>query len=212
MQTPVDPPPSGPDLNRMRRLAVIGNAGGGKSTLAGNLGRMLDLPVHSLDGIKWGPGWVPVPAAEVERRCREWIAGENWIIDGFGTWEFIESEFARADTIVLLDLPLPVHYWWAIKRQFRDLFRPRPDLPANCPMIRMTVPLLKTIWFTHKLARPKLLQLAVAEKPRRQVLHLRSPGEIRDLLRRVGGLAAARQHHASGRAAAPASNDAPDAR
>ncbi len=33
----------------MRRIAIIGNGAGGKSALARDLGRALDLPVHTVD-------------------------------------------------------------------------------------------------------------------------------------------------------------------
>jgi adenylate kinase family enzyme len=38
----------------MRRVAVFGNAGGGKSTLARQLASITRLPLHSLDTIKYG--------------------------------------------------------------------------------------------------------------------------------------------------------------
>ncbi|MCE9519790.1 MAG: flagellar protein FlaR [Verrucomicrobia bacterium] len=187
------------DFDRLQRLAVIGNAGAGKSTLCGKLGSLLRLPVYSLDSIMWREGWAPVPADEVARISRGWLQGDRWIVDGFGTWDFIEEEFERADSIVFLDHALAIHYAWAIKRQFRDLFRPRPDLPKNCPMFRMTIPLLKTIWFTHKLARPQLLKQLDAVRDRKQVIHLRSPAQIHQFLQAV-------KAHGSGQTDALAEN------
>jgi shikimate kinase len=42
----------------MQRIAVIGNAGGGKSTLCMQLSQALNIPVHMIDKIQWKPGWV----------------------------------------------------------------------------------------------------------------------------------------------------------
>jgi len=48
----------------MRRILVIGIAGGGKSTLALKLGEVLGLPVIHLDAIFWKPGWESIPREE----------------------------------------------------------------------------------------------------------------------------------------------------
>lgn len=43
----------------------------------------------------------------------------------------------------------------------------------------MTWPLLKMIWQTHRVARPQLLALLKPLRVRKQVIHLRSPRELR---------------------------------
>jgi adenylate kinase family enzyme len=45
----------------MQRMAIVGNAGGGKSTLARPLGAKLDLPMYPMEPVQWLPGWVPAP-------------------------------------------------------------------------------------------------------------------------------------------------------
>lgn len=185
-------PSHAPDGLRVRRVAVVGNAGGGKSTLCEVLGKALSLPVYSLDSIKWRPGWQPVPEAEVERQCLAWIAQDQWIIDGFGSWEFMDAEFERAEAIICIDLPLRVHYFRAFKRQIRDLFQTRKDLPENCPMYRMTIPMFKTIWFTHWLARPRLLELLDRFRPTRTVLHLQTRSSLNRLIAHPASLTPAR--------------------
>ncbi|MFI6132271.1 hypothetical protein [Micromonospora sp. NPDC051141] len=42
----------------MRRILVVGSSGAGKSTVAGELARRLDLPLIHLDRHYWRPGWV----------------------------------------------------------------------------------------------------------------------------------------------------------
>ena len=46
------------------RIAIIGNAGGGKSTLARKLGKALDLPVTHVDSIQYRSDWQRTEAAE----------------------------------------------------------------------------------------------------------------------------------------------------
>jgi hypothetical protein len=42
----------------MRRVAIIGNGGGGISTLAIRLNHAFDMPYHPVDLIQRQPGWV----------------------------------------------------------------------------------------------------------------------------------------------------------
>jgi adenylate kinase family enzyme len=81
----------------MTRVAIIGNGGGGKSTLAKRMGAALGLPVYTVDDVQWQPGWARTPAAEVARRHAAWLQEPSWIIDGWGGWENIEFRFATAD-------------------------------------------------------------------------------------------------------------------
>ncbi len=50
----------------MRRVAVIGNAAGGKSTLARALASVQGLPHHEVDAILWKPDWTAVPEADYD--------------------------------------------------------------------------------------------------------------------------------------------------
>jgi adenylate kinase family enzyme len=70
----------------MARIAIIGNAGGGKSTLARALSQRMRAPWVSVDQLQWSPGWTPRPEAEVEGRLDEIQARPKWIIDGWGPW------------------------------------------------------------------------------------------------------------------------------
>ncbi len=163
----------------MTRVAVIGNAGGGKSTLCRKLSQARQLPLFPIDQIQWKPGWTPASYDEVKRQHEHILAGDRWIIDGWGPFDLIEARFAAADTIIFVDLPLYVHYWWTIKRQVACLFRPRPDGPEGCPMLPMTWPLLKMIWQIHHHARPKLLDIVNRYRADKDVFHITSPRELR---------------------------------
>ena len=164
------------------RIMIIGNAGGGKSILAKQLSRAKKLPLYCLDNLQWNRGWIPTPKKEFERLHDELIAKNAWIIDGFANWESIEKRCAAADTIILIDHPLRIHYWWAIKRQFMCLFSPRPDFVPGCPMLPMTGKLLKMIWQIHKQLRPKLIDLVSSYRETKWVYHVRSPAELKQLI------------------------------
>lgn len=46
------------------RIVVIGNAGGGKSTLSKSLAGLYRLPYHEIDKILWKEGWQLVLESE----------------------------------------------------------------------------------------------------------------------------------------------------
>jgi adenylate kinase family enzyme len=68
----------------MTRVAIVGNAGGGKSTLGRRLAALHNLPFYSVDQIQWWPGWVAAPEREVSESLNQIAATERWIIDGWG--------------------------------------------------------------------------------------------------------------------------------
>jgi adenylate kinase family enzyme len=169
----------------MQRIAVIGNAGGGKTTMCRKIGQQLDIPVHHIDMIQWQPGWQRTSMPEFNRVHDEILAQAEWIIDGFGPMDAIAKRFSLADTIIVVDYPLAIHYWWSMKRQVKCIFRPRDDLPENCPMVEKTWELIQVMWRVHTELRPQFLQLADQYRTEKRVIYLHSPREMKQLIGQV---------------------------
>jgi len=103
----------------MQRIAIVGCSGGGKSTLARELGAALKLPVIHLDALFWKPGWVEGDANEFREAVEAAVAADRWICEG----NFIRASglrFQRADTIIWLELPRLVCLWRAFVRLADD--------------------------------------------------------------------------------------------
>ncbi len=162
----------------MTRVAVIGNAGGGKSTLCKQLSSARNLPYFAIDKMLWRPGWTPVLPEEFAAAHAAVLAQNTWIIDGFGPWQEIEKRFDLADTIILVDHPLWLHYWWATKRQIASLIRGRQDGPEGCPMWPVTLRLYRMMWRLHRDLRPRLVAAIEARSETKRIFHLRSPREL----------------------------------
>jgi adenylate kinase family enzyme len=118
----------------MDRVVVIGCSGSGKSTLARALAARTGLPAVHLDMLYWQPGWkdhpdLPAFHAKVRAVCE----GPRWIIDGGFTTGNVEVRFARADTIILFDLPPWLCLYRAFKRYLIYRGETRPDLAPGCP-------------------------------------------------------------------------------
>jgi adenylate kinase family enzyme len=94
----------------MKRAVVIGNSGGGKSTLARRLGSAWQCDPVEVDGLLWQPGWQLTPAETYYAEHARLIAAESWIIDGLGRLDSIPARLARATDIILVDLPLDAGY------------------------------------------------------------------------------------------------------
>ncbi len=88
----------------VRRVSVVGTSGSGKSTVARRLSAILDVPHLELDGIHHLPDWEPLPREEFQRVVGAKAAADGWVIDGnYGSVRSLV--WARADTVVWLDLP-----------------------------------------------------------------------------------------------------------
>jgi adenylate kinase family enzyme len=83
---------------------VVGTSGSGKSTLASQLADILGVPHLELDAVHHQPGWEPLPTEEFRRIVAARAAADGWVIDGnYGRVR--DLVWARADTVVWLDLP-----------------------------------------------------------------------------------------------------------
>ena len=162
----------------MTKVVLLGNAGGGKSTLCKALSESKGLPIYQLDKLQWNPGWVQTPVDEFNIKHDSIIEKEKWIIDGMAGLDSIEKRLKAADTIIFVDHPLWVHYWWAAKRQLMCLFRARPGFVEGCPMLPKTWELAKMIWQINKFLKPILLELINKHSVGKQVFHIRSPKEL----------------------------------
>ncbi|HKP26521.1 MAG TPA: hypothetical protein VJV39_21815 [Dongiaceae bacterium] len=171
----------------MRRVAVFGNAGGGKSTLARRLAALTHLPLHPVDMMQWNADGVAVPHEEYLRAHAELLRQDAWIIDGFGCVESAWARFARADTLVHVDRPLVMHYWWVTKRFIKGLWKAPEGWPENSPLWSSTMAGYRVIPLCHHELTPRYRQVAADAARSKRIHHLRSPAEMAAFLHAVEG-------------------------
>lgn len=116
----------------MRRIAVLGCSGAGKSRLSRNLAAALRLPVVHLDAEFWRPGWVETPFAEWDAKQVALFAGDAWVADG-NFHRTIAHRLARADTAVHLDFPTAACVRGVLGRWWRQRGEVREDMAQGCP-------------------------------------------------------------------------------
>ncbi len=167
----------------VQKIAVVGNAAGGKTRMSLRLSQLYALPVTHVDSIQFVAGMTVRPYPETCKLLLQITEGESWIIDGYGPLDLIESRFLAADWVVFIDLPIWLHFWWCAKRQFKNLWSPRAELPAGCneATVAHTLKLYRTMWSMHKKMRPELLRIFNRENLRRKVIYVRSFQQWKDL-------------------------------
>jgi energy-coupling factor transporter ATP-binding protein EcfA2 len=95
-----------------RRVAIIGNQGAGKTTLANKLAKIIGIEYVQ---VPWKSKRMTPP--EIEEIKRQMAKRENWIVDGdFGLLDM-------AETIIHLDFPLPLCLWRATTRSIKNFLR-----------------------------------------------------------------------------------------
>ena len=68
----------------MKKVAVFGGPGGGKSTLAKTLAKLTRIPLYPLDLIEYRSGGGKVPQEEYLKAHADLLKQDQWVIDGFG--------------------------------------------------------------------------------------------------------------------------------
>lgn len=169
----------------MKKVAVFGNAGGGKSTLAKQLAEATNLPLYSLDKIKYQSGGLEVPHADYLTIHSGIISQEEWIIDGFGCVPSAWERFAAADTLIFVDLPLLTHGRWVTKRLLKGLFVNPEGWPADSPILKGTINSYRVLWLCHRKLTPAYRKIVSESMQSKCVHHLKSPRAISDFLNDV---------------------------
>jgi len=160
----------------MRRILVIGNSGGGKSTLARNLGEKLGLPVIHLDVLFWKPGWVERDRDEYRASVVEALAAPEWICDGNFTSTF-GMRMALSDTIIWIDRSRFLCLFRAIKRAITYAGGGRPDMTEGCDE-KIDFEFYRFILTYDRKVRPKLVQALAEHGEHARLVRLTSDREV----------------------------------
>lgn len=165
----------------MRKILITGNAGSGKTTLSYKLADELNrTDLINLDKIVWKPGWILVDKEEKELELIEITKMQTWIVDGVSR-KLLEA----ADTIIFLDYPRHVCYWRALKRNYKYLFKSRPELPERCPEILIVGKLIKIIWNFPRLVKPVIIAHIKENSKNKTIFHVRNNMELKSVMNKI---------------------------
>ncbi|MFF4835162.1 topology modulation protein [Streptomyces sp. NPDC001315] len=102
----------------MKKVAIVGSGGSGKSYVARELGRILHAPVTHLDAAFYDDEWNELPVEKFAQVQRELVARPKWVIDGNYN-STLPIRLEACDTVVLMDISTPAALYGIISRQIR---------------------------------------------------------------------------------------------
>lgn len=168
------------NISTVKRVAVVGSSGAGKTTFARELGRRTGPPVVHLDHLYWKPGWVETPSDEWRVVLVDRLRADEWMVDGNYGGTF-DVRFSRADTIVVIGLSR----WRCLSRVLRRTLcnHGRSIQADGCPE-RIDMKFLKWVWRYQKDGRPHLDAAIREHGGASTVIELRTPREVAQFLAR----------------------------
>ncbi len=160
----------------MKKIAVIGCGGAGKSTFSRILSEILNIPVYHLDKLNWKPGWVPTPKVEWNYLMKNLVSKEEWIIDGnYGST--LDIRLKNADTIIFLNMPMYLCIYRIVKRRFIYHGKSRPDMGEGCPE-KLDINFVKWVWGYNKNKKQGILEKLNKLSIEKNVIILNSSSEM----------------------------------
>ncbi|MDH5361501.1 MAG: adenylate kinase [Gammaproteobacteria bacterium] len=164
----------------MNKVAVFGKPAGGKSTLAKNLSVQTGIKLCALDLIEYKKNGERVSREEYANKHAEWIDADNWIIEGLGTLESFWLRIDAADTLIYVDLPYYVHYWWATKRLLKSWFVMPQGWPEGSSVLKGTLASWKYLRLSPRFWTPELFEEIQRRGQGKDIYRITSVKEMND--------------------------------
>ena len=172
----------------MRRVSLVGGPGNGKTTVGRQLAGTLGVPFIELDSIFHQAGWRDLQRGEFRERVSEALAPESWVVDG-NYPAVLDLVWARADTVLWLDLPRPLIMRRVIKRTLRRtlrrevLWNGNREPLTNLYRLDPEKNIIRWAWVKHA-AYTERYHAAMHDEANAHLhmVRLRTPGEIDTML------------------------------
>ncbi len=123
----------------MKKVAVFGKPGSGKSTLSKALAAATGIELHQLDSIVYKANGEHVKREIFDKDHERLLRADSWIIDGFGPIDSFYERVEAADTLVYIDLPYSVSYWFVTKRLLKGVFIKPEGWPDGSSVLKGTL-------------------------------------------------------------------------
>ena len=141
-------------IKKINKISIIGGSGTGKSTLANNLGKQLNLPVYHIDGIHHLKNWEIRDKKERDKIILEKINESKWIMDGTYR-DTLEARAENSEMIIYLDYSTIARLKGIFSRYFKHKGKERPEIPGckekmSLEFIKFTIKWKKTRGSTIK--------------------------------------------------------------
>jgi adenylate kinase family enzyme len=118
-------------IQAMKRVAIFGRPGSGKSVFAKSLSKALDVPLYHLDCYYFAANWAVRDKAKFLAWQQKMVDQNRWILDG-NNLDSLEMRYARADVAIYFNISKWLCYWRVFNRRVSSR-EGTSDRPANCP-------------------------------------------------------------------------------
>ncbi len=142
----------------MKKIAVFGKPGSGKSTLSKELASMTGIPLYQLDSILYEKNGIRVDRKTYDRKHDDILSSESWIIDGFDLIEPFNKRLEAADTLIYIDLPYFVSYYLVTKRLLKGLIVKPEGWPDGSSILKGSLQSYKVLKLCPKFWNHGFLQ------------------------------------------------------
>ncbi len=172
-------------LHQVKKIAVIGCAGSGKTYVTFKLHEKLALPVVHLDQYHWLPGWQRIDEQVFTKAHHDLCAQERWIIEGI-YFRHVRERIQAADAIIFLDISRWTCLFNVIKRAVLNCGKEIPGNPEGCKQQIFSykfLEFLSWIWNFNNKHRQTVLDTLVEFKDSKQIFIMTSQQQVQDFLK-----------------------------
>jgi len=169
----------------MKKVAIFGKPGSGKSTLSKKLASATGIKLYALDSILYKPNGDEVGRKSYDEAHESILASEEWIIDGFGPMNSLESfnrRLEEADTLIYIELPYSATYWLVTKRLLKGLFLKPEGWPDGASVLKGTLESYKVLRLCPKFWSDSFLQRLEKVSANKSLHVVRSISELNSFI------------------------------
>lgn len=177
---------------KMRYISIVGTSGVGKSTLARQLARQLNLNYIELDNLLWLDNWQETPddqfLAKLNQHMQQSQAG--WVIDNLYT-RAENTIWSQADTIIWLDYSFTLNFYRLLRRTLANAINRRQLWPDSNNQESWKMMLSRKsifIWMIQKYPKNRQKYQAMMHDPQYahlQFVHLASSKQAKLFLKQI---------------------------
>ncbi|MGH1541829.1 MAG: adenylate kinase [Arenicella sp.] len=162
----------------MKKIAVFGKPGSGKSILSKRLASATGIQLYALDSIEFKQNGERVERTIYNREHEKILSSDRWIMDGFGPVDAFSKRLSVADTLIYIDLPYSVSYYLVTKRFLKGLFVKPEGWPDGCSVLKGTVQSYKVLKLCPKFWNADFMQKLESMSTDKSVHIIRSMSEL----------------------------------
>ena len=162
----------------MKKIAVFGKPGSGKSRLSKSLALVTGIPLYQLDSILYQKNGGMIARETFDQTHEEILSAKTWIIDGFGPMGAFNQRLDAADTLIYIDLPYFLSYWFVTKRMIKGAVVKPEGWPEGSSVIKGSIQSYKTLRLGPKFWNNDFLEALKARSSHQTVYVIKTVSEL----------------------------------